>query len=76
MTGKLLTFVLLGAASASSLLAVGCSSGNANQPYSLTGKSQEQIDQDHQEWLHKQRYTDQKGRYHSEWDPANHATNQ
>lgn len=75
MTSKLLALVLLGAASASSLLAVGCASGNGNQPYSLTGKSQDQVDQEHQEWLHKQQYTDQKGRYHPERDPVNR-TNQ
>jgi hypothetical protein len=76
MASKIFALVLLGAASASSLVAVGCASGTGQQPYSLTGKTQEQIDQDHQEWLHKQQYTDQKGRYHPEWDRANHATNQ
>jgi hypothetical protein len=71
MTRKLITLALLGATTVPALLAAGCASGDANQPYSLTGQSQVQTDQAHQEWLRKQQYTDQKGRYHAELDPAN-----
>lgn len=69
-TSKFVSVVLLGAASASSLLAAGCSSAGENQPYSLTGNSQAPVDPQHQEWLRRQQYTDQKGRYHPGWDPA------
>lgn len=74
MKRKLLTFAVLGAMSLTALVAVGCSS-TATEPYSLTGKSQSRVDQDHQRWLEKQRYTDQKGRYHPELEARNSPLN-
>jgi hypothetical protein len=70
MTRTLLATVLLAGAT---VVAVGCSANNTREPYSLTGQSQAQIDQQHQEWAVKQHYTDDKGRYHpelAEWNTA------
>src|SRR5436853_6514968 len=66
MTRKLLTVAVLSAASLSTLFAVGCSSQGQSQPYSLTGKSQDQIARDHEQWRQKMMYTDDKGHYHPE----------
>ena len=66
MTRKLFSLALLAATAGPAFLAVGCSSSNANQPYSLTGKSQEQIAQDHEAWRQRMMYTDEKGHYHPE----------
>ena len=66
MTRKLLSVALLGAVSVSTLFAAGCSSQGQNQPYSLTGKSEEQIAQDHEQWRERTMYTDEKGHYHAD----------
>ena len=66
MIRKLLSVAVLGAASISTLFAVGCSSQGQNQPYSLTGKSEEQIAQDHEQWRQREMYIDEKGHYHAE----------
>ena len=69
MIRTLFATAVLGGAAA---VAVGCSA-NTNEPYSLTGESQAEIDQQHQEWLLKQHYTDQKGRYRpelAEWNTS------
>ena len=66
MTRKLIMVAILGIVSASALLAAGCSATNANPPYSLTGQPQVQADRKHQEWLLRQRFTDEKGHYHPE----------
>lgn len=66
MTRKLLSVAMLGAVSVSTLFALGCSSQGQNQPYSLTGRSQEQIAQAHEQWRQQTMYTDEKGHYHAE----------
>mgnify|MGYP001457316260 CR=1 FL=1 len=66
MTRKLLSVALLSAVSVSTLFALGCSSQGQNQPYSLTGKSQDQIAQEHEQWRQRTMYTDEKGHYHPE----------
>ena len=63
MAKKLLIVAALGAASVTSLLAVGCSQ---SQPYSLTGKSDEQVAEEHLQWRQQTMYTDEKGHYHPE----------
>lgn len=65
MSRKWITIALLGATTVPALFAVGCSSGS-NQPYSLTGKSQEQIASEHEAWRERMMYTDEKGHYHPE----------
>ena len=70
MTRTLFATVLLAGAAA---LTVGCSANNTNEPYSLTGQSQAAIDQQHQEWLMNQHYTDDKGRFRPEFAEWNHA---
>jgi hypothetical protein len=70
MTRTLFASVLLAGGIA---VAVGCSANKTNEPYSLTGESQAAIEQQHQEWLAKQHYTDQKGRYRpelAEWNTS------
>ena len=70
MARKLISLGLLAAVAVPALLVTGCASEGGSQPYGLTGNSQQQVDQQHQEWAHRQQYTDQKGRYHPEWDLA------
>ena len=62
MTKKVLIVAALGAASVTSLLA-GCAQ---SQPYSLTGKSDEQVAEEHEQWRQQMMYTDEKGHFHPE----------
>ena len=71
MPRQLITVAILAVTAIPTLFAVGCSSTNANAPYSLTGDSQAQIDQRHQEWAERQRFTDDKGRYRPDLAAAN-----
>lgn len=66
MRRKVITSVLLAAMVVPALLAVGCASGNANEPYSLTGHSQDQATQEHEAWRQQMMYTDDKGHYRPE----------
>jgi hypothetical protein len=63
---KLLNLILMSVVSSPMVVALGCSSGGANQPYSLTGKSAEQTAVDHEQWRQRTMYTDEKGHYHPE----------
>ena len=64
MTRKLIALALLGATTVPALLAVGCASDSGNQPYRLTGKSQEDVVQERSDWRQRNMYTDDKGHYH------------
>jgi hypothetical protein len=64
MTRKLITLALLGATTVPALLAVGCASNTATEPYGLTGKAQENAS--HEAWRQQMMYTDEKGHYHPE----------
>ena len=66
MKRKLFSVATLAAGAVSTLMVVGCESNKANPPYGLTGPSQEQIDQQHQQWLLDRRFTDDKGHYRPE----------
>ncbi|MDB5333424.1 MAG: hypothetical protein JWP03_4575 [Phycisphaerales bacterium] len=66
MTRKLITLALLGATAVPALLAVGCASENATEPYKLTGKTQENAASGHEAWRQQIMYTDEKGHYHPE----------
>jgi hypothetical protein len=66
MTRKLITLALLGATAVPALLAVGCASENATEPYKLTGKTQENAVSGHEAWRQQIMYTDEKGHYHPE----------
>jgi hypothetical protein len=60
MTRKTLTIVALSIISTgAALFASGCTSSNTNEPRALTGSSTSTSDY--------QRWTDDKGHYHSEW---------
>ena len=63
MTRKLITLALLGATAVPALLAVGCASDNASEPYKLTGKSQDDAVSSHEAWRQRSVYTDDKGHY-------------
>lgn len=63
MNRKFLTVALLGLVSAPMLFAEGCAQ---QQPYSLSGKSQEQMANEHEQWRQRMMYTDEKGHYHPE----------
>ncbi len=67
MTRKLITVAALAAVSLPALVTVGCSTA-AKPPYSLTGAP---VDEKHDQWLQRQRFTDEKGRYHPELAEAN-----
>jgi hypothetical protein len=68
MIRKLFTVALLGMISAPALLAVGCASENqGDRPYGLTGTDGDRNVNTPGTFEEKQRYSDQKGRYHPEW---------
>jgi hypothetical protein len=62
MTRKLLSVALLALLSAPALIAFGCASNEADQPHALTGNNGNNLAA-----ADKDRYTDQKGHFHSEW---------
>jgi hypothetical protein len=66
MTRKLITLALLGTTTVPALLAVGCTSNTATEPYGLTGKAQENAVSSHEAWRQQMMYTDEKGHYHPE----------
>jgi hypothetical protein len=63
MTRKLIALALLGATTVPALLAVGCASENATEPYKLTGRTQENVVSSHEAWRQRTVYTDDKGHY-------------
>jgi hypothetical protein len=68
MIRKFLTVAMLGAISAPALLAVGCASeSQGERPYSLTGTNGDKNVNAPNSFDEKQRYSDQKGRFHPEW---------
>jgi Spy/CpxP family protein refolding chaperone len=60
------TTVALLAAAVPTLFAAGCASNNAKAPYSLTGDTQVTAEQRHADWVQRQRFTDDKGRYRAD----------
>jgi hypothetical protein len=80
MIKKLLHIGIIGTALSASVLAIGCTSGGSEKPYSVTGQqTSPQYDSRafdrsgnyHADWAGKPwlnpRYNDDKGHYHPDW---------
>lgn len=57
MRSRIISFAMLSVVSAGALIATGCA---ASGPFGLTGSDQAEVRE-------RARWTDDKGRYHSEW---------
>ena len=69
MTRKLSTAGILAIGTASTLFVAGCSSANGDKPYELTGDRSVTAN----EYNERARWTDDKGRYRSDWRDGKNA---
>jgi hypothetical protein len=67
MLKQLLTVTVLAAGTALPLLSAGCASGGNNGEYGLTGSNSNADRAAQMSPQERQRYTDQKGHFHTEW---------
>ena len=67
MMRRLFAVAVVGTSAGAALFAAGCASGEGDKPYGLTGEGVGDRRALQKELAERQRWTDDKGRYHPEW---------